>query len=623
MKRWFSTLRTMFQLGVPEVLYVVWYRFSLRVGIRKFFFPVEKNNLGKELFEYPIREEVPYLFDESSLVKESKDLIIGYFPYYSKHNKDIGTPPNWFLNPFNGRVHPKPEDHWTKISDFNADYGDIKNLWEASRFGWAPTLVRTYMVTGDPSYITTCNDYVKDWLINNPLNQGPNWKCGQEAAIRVFNLLTAYHISGSDISTNSVLPDIINTHLKRIHDNIRYAFAQNNNHGTSEAAALFIGGSWLYSVAPEKYPQAKKYADRGGSWLEERVNKLIAKDGGFSQYSVNYHRVLLDTMIFVEFWRQELNKQKFSANYYSKIEMAIDWLFSFVDHDSGNAPNFGANDGTMLLNLHSCDYTDFRPTLQTANVIFKRRSLFKPGPWDEPLYWLGLPIPNLIVHQKNNDRGVFNSGYLKMSGESSWALLRIPVYKFRPSHNDAFHFDLWLNGENILFDSGSYSYNQNKNETPTNLKSVHCHNTVSFNGDEQMPQLSRFLLGQWLHADKISEVTQAEGVSLWEGQYKTTTGYTHQRSIKITNYVWWIEDELRGPFNYATIGFNFYDPNYIQKEKKSLETKNMRISVNSECVIQVKKSHRSIYYQQLEEIFRMEIVVRKPGRYITKIELKI
>jgi hypothetical protein len=622
MKRWLAILRTIYQLGVPEVLFVVWYRFSLRLGIRKFFFPVEKNYLGKELFNSPFRDTTPYLFDQSNLVRESEDLMKGSFQYYSKHNRDLGNPPNWFLNPFNLKEHPTPEDHWTNILDFDSDYGDIKNLWEASRFGWAPTLARASRVTGDHTYITTCNDYVKEWLIENPLNQGPNWKCGQEASIRVFNLLTASHISGSNPSTNSSFPEIINAHLKRIISNIRYALAQNNNHGTSEAAALFIGGIWLNSVSPEKYPQAKKYARRGRFLLEERVSKLIADDGGFSQYSINYHRVLLDTMIFVELWRRKLNKQKFSANYYNKIEMAIDWLFAFTDLASGNTPNFGANDGSMLLNLHGCDYTDFRPTLQTANVIFKGRSLFEPGPWDEPLYWLDLPTPNQIVRQKKDDRSVFKSGYVKMSGDSSWALLRMPVYKFRPSHNDAFHFDLWYRGKNILIDSGTYTYNQDKDEPPFNFKSVHYHNTVSFNGEEQMPQLSRFLMANWLQIDEISEVSMVEETLYWVGQYKTSTGYTHKRSIKNVKNIWWIVDDIDGKFSYATIGFNFIDPDYIQNMVNYLETREMRISVNTGCAIQVKKSHRSLYYQQLEEVFRMEVLVKTPGRYTTKIELK-
>ena len=39
------------------------------------------------------------------------------------------------------------------------------------------------------------------------------------------------------------LPALLAVHLKRIAPTLHYAMAQDNNHGTSEAAALFIGGT--------------------------------------------------------------------------------------------------------------------------------------------------------------------------------------------------------------------------------------------------------------------------------------------------------------------------------------------------------------------------------------------
>ena len=84
-----------------------------------------------------------------------------------------------------------------------------------------------------------------------------------------------------------------------------YAIGQDNNHGTSEAAALFVGGSWL---AVHGDPSAGEIAARGRTMLEERVERLVASDGSFSQYSVNYHRLLLDTLSITEWWRRELEE---------------------------------------------------------------------------------------------------------------------------------------------------------------------------------------------------------------------------------------------------------------------------------------------------------------------------
>ena len=82
---------------------------------------------------------------------------------------------------------------------------------------------------------------------------------------------------------------------------IGYAVGQDNNHGTSEAAALFIGGRWLAALG---HPVGTRWERNGRRWLEERAQRLIERDGSCSQYSVNYHRLMLDTLSVVEIWRR-------------------------------------------------------------------------------------------------------------------------------------------------------------------------------------------------------------------------------------------------------------------------------------------------------------------------------
>ncbi len=60
----------------------------------------------------------------------------------------------------------------------------------------------------------------------------------------------------------------------------------------------------------------------------------------------------------------------FPQTFYQRAKAAIDWLFMLTDTTSGKAPNLGANDGAMLLNTHTCDYRDFRPSIQTASILF-------------------------------------------------------------------------------------------------------------------------------------------------------------------------------------------------------------------------------------------------------------
>jgi hypothetical protein len=614
-------IRTILGLGLLNILYMAWYKLSLRFRIRRIFFPIKHHETG---VEYYLSEKSLCESDEgkhSPTVKEADELLSGKVRLFSANLTDVGNPPIWMKNPLNGQLFPNADDHWTQLPDFDSDFGDIKNIWELSRFAWATTLARAFCETGNPEYIATLNRWVSDWLKKNPLNQGPNWKCGQEASIRVFNLMNASLIMGAFRKPQLSLARIIDSHLERISSNIRYGVAQDNNHGTSEAAALFMGGNWLAAIYPDLFPKANHFADLGRKWLENRVSKLIQSDGAFSQHSMNYHRVLLDTIIYTELWRKVLELDSFSDKFYSRIKSAIEWLEIFTDPLSGDVPNFGANDGALLLNLHSCDYRDFRPTIQTAHVLFNKGKLYPAGGWDEPLRWLHLESASMMVRKDFQRSKNLKSGYVYIRGDSSWAMVRYPHFKFRPAHNDIFHFDLWYKGQNIIFDSGTFSYNQSDQAEKIDLKSVHFHNTVSFNGEEQMPEISRFLLGDWLKPDYVSAINAIDGIQIWSSQYTSRKGFRHQRTISCQGNIWLVEDNLSGKYKAATIGFNIYLNEY-NIEANVIKTSWGVITMPQNRTYRIVESYASRYYQEKAKVLRLEINVNETGRFTTRFDLK-
>ncbi len=682
------------RLGFLNVAYVVWYRFSIKCGIRKLFFPQRRFLPGGPFFHptHPVRD-YPEVW-KSSLRRDAEQICQGAIRYYAHHWKFVGDPPNWFLNPFNGRFWLHPHQHWTTLDDFHAGIGDIKNIWEASRFEWVVTLARAYAVSGAGVYLDTLNRWLSDWVEKNPVNKGPNWKCGQEASIRIFNLLLAAAILKQWQHPSPVLREFVCRHLERIHANIRYAIAQNNNHGTSETAALFIGGHWLSGtcskdlksrdsherelsgngnnvgrVADDKLRRYNHFARQGRKWLENRLEKLVEEDGSFSQHSVTYHRVLLDTLIFAEYWRKKLGADPFSATFYQRATAALDWLIMLADPQTGNAPNLGANDGAMLLHLHACDYRDFRPSIQTAAVLFAGRKQYAAGPWDEPLYWLGLngvvpapeaptsnaPTTGLLpsnppvlsytaaatVSRRNgqppkNDAAtalagadnrlseswqkiskVLPGGYVIMAGRRSWAMLRFPMFRFRPGHNDVFHFDLWLNGKNICPDGGSYSYNPDVPAEGEYFSSVSAHNTASFDEAEQMPRLGRFMLGQWIRAEQVGAIEQAgDGAQHWTGSYRDYRGNRHQRKITWKEDTWIIEDELAGRFEDAKVVYRLIPDDY-QIEGSSVAASWGRIDVAGEDLkMALSEGFESLYYWQKQPL---PVLVLRVGKDVKKI----
>jgi hypothetical protein len=539
MRRLWTKLNTARLLGLTNLLRVMVYRAGLRTGLHPvcgirsapptgpfFVTPISKGEAGAAHFR---QIHAPRLFGWVE------------FPLSD-------TPPDWHLNALTGQRAESSGIDWWRIPDFDPAVGDIKGIWEASRFDWTLTFAQRAMA-GDATAMGHMNQWIADWCKKNPAYQGANWKCGQEASIRVMHLAMTAVILNQVQQPLPGLLNLIEAHLKRIAPTISYAVAQDNNHGTSEAAAMFIGGSWL---ARRGVISGEAWARAGRKWLENRVHRLIGADGSFSQYSLNYHRVLLDTLSMVEVWRRKIEENEFSGDFYERAVAATNWLCAMIDLQSGDGPNLGANDGARLLPLTHTEYGDFRPSTQMASVLFRKQKVYEGiGSWDAPLNWLGVPTVEQIApapRSKLFDDG----GYAVLRNNSAVAIVRYPRFEFRPSHADALHVDLWIDGENHLRDGGSYSYNTAKKWLEY-FPGTASHNTIQSDGRDQMPRLGRFLFGDWLKADDVEPIVEEEsGVSFAAG-YRDAWGTRHRRKVSLGAEALEVQDEISGNFKVAVL----------------------------------------------------------------------
>jgi hypothetical protein len=401
-------------------------------------------------------------FADCSVLTEADELLAGRANYFSVHPLDIGNPPNWFLNPFQKKLHPRPVQHWSRIADFSAEVGDIKVVWEMSRFAWAPILARAWRISGDARYLSALQLWMQDWWRCNPPNTGPNWMCGQETSIRLINALLALRLVGLEKSAEIGLVVFVEAHCRRVDLTTSYAVAQDNNHATSEAAGLFVGGTWLAKrgEGDAKY-RGQRWAEKGRKLLNGRVRRLVLPDGSFSQHSLTYHRMMLDTLSVAEAWRRYMGEAPFAEDFYTRAIAATRWLGAMIDPASGDGPNLGANDGAHPYRLDASAYRDFRPCLQLASLLFVSGAVLKSGPWDESAAWLGVPTEGPVQPWLSDlSSALFpDGGYVVLrNDDGARVLLRAPTARFRPSHADALHVDLWWKGKNILRDGGTYAY---------------------------------------------------------------------------------------------------------------------------------------------------------------------
>lgn len=414
--------------------------------------------------------------------------------------------------------------------------------------------------------------------------------------------------------------NLIEIHIKRIAPTISYAIGQNNNHGTSEAAALFVGGNFLANNGLLRYRRTEKI---GRKWLENRAKKLFSNDGCFSQYSVNYHRLVLDTYCFCENYRQLKNLTEFTPKLYTKIRKATTWLESITDIKTGDAPNIGANDGARLFNFFYFDYRDFRPTVQWANLLFFNKLVYEINFNQSILYnLLGLNTDLKIKStpiQKSLIMGD-NDGFFIYKNDKILVVLRRPIFKFRPSHSDVLHLDLWINNVNYLRDGGSYSYNTNndKIEYYTGTKS---HNTIAFDEKSQMKRISRFLFGSWLSEQSFDFKTRENEIFIKSG-YKDNNGIIHYRSLLIKDYNIQITDFIDGFKKSANLIYRLPEEKWILKTNNSNNC-NLEIDVNSKIIsgaLKLNSEFESRYYLNESNISVLSIKLEKKQSFITNIK---
>jgi hypothetical protein len=626
--------RTVPRLGLQEIAYVAWYRASLKGGIRKKSFPAGAAYPGPFLpSSPPVRAPLHDATAITSLVSKAEQIHSGVFTLFSFHELPLGLCPDWHKNPFSGYSWGKNASiHWTACHEFHSGAGDVKGVWELSRFDWSLVLARAYVQTGDPRHLTLLNTLVESWVQANPVNRGVNWRCGQEASIRMLQLLLSHLIitrfsreaSESDPRLEETPPTalirFVTEHCSRIAPNIRYAVAQNNNHATSEAAALFLGGAWLahHAKDPNAVELARRWRRIGRRWLENRVARLIDPDGSFSQRSVNYHRVMLDTLSLVETVRRMFGERRFSAAMYRKLRSATEWLFELTEPGSGRTPLLGANDGAYLFRLTEGEYRDVRPSVQWASLLFRDRAAYGEGPWNDQLRWFDLEPLKLDSSgaPSRSSRVCADGGYITCARGAHWALLHAPRFRFRPSQCDILHFDLWNGGDNLLRDSGSYSYNC-EDALQARFSGPEGHNTVQFDGDPQMPGISRFLYGEWPKVAMFGDPREGR----FGAEYTDFRGRTHHREVTFSNGVWTIVDTLRGYRRHAVLRWHLLNGAW-ERTPRGVRLGAYEIDVDSDTEAQIELETRmeSQHYLHFTEGPLLTVTVRdRAARIVTRV----
>ncbi|MEG3163599.1 heparinase II/III-family protein [Sphingomonas sp. PB2P19] len=523
--------------------------------------------------------------------------------------------PDFLANPMTGSRWRAAEQPWFHIPDFDPENGDVKMVWELSRFEWAPAFAQAAR-QGQAGMLDRLNDWLDRWEEQNLGYVGPNWKCGQEASLRVLHLALAAVILDPQPSVTVRLLDFIETHLRRVRPTLSYALGQDNNHGTSEAAALFVGGLWLASAGRTI---GRRYAHVGRRWLEERAHRLFLPDGTFSQYSVNYHRLALDTFVIAELSRRRFEQPEFSKGLRDRLCAATDWLHTLVDPLTGDAPNLGHNDGARIAVLTDSLYRDYRPSVARGKALFCDQQAYDDPLVTADLAWLNIE-PGKRPAAPPTSRLFADGGLVVLRQGPAMALLRYPRFHFRPAHDDIMHVDMWLNGRSILPDGGSYSYNAGE-EWIRYFMGSESHNSISFDARGHMPKVSRFLFGAWPQGQIDVALDETDGGVRFACHYRDWHGVQHRRELRLSESRLTVIDQFTGVASKATLRWRLGGGQWTA-DADGMSRDTVRIGVQSSPPTAAERTlegYESLHYGEKSSVQVWELDTSVPGCFETTV----
>lgn len=568
MRRFFLYFQLLRNMGMRYIIFRAQYEIRRRSGMLKKKYPRSWNIKNTPSLEQWRKNAKPFFelsplngeccsFEANPLSERIERMLRGEYCFFSTTWYDLTTGYDWVTNPDTGYRYDISK-HWTEVEDYVKDAGDIKFVWEKSRFAFLYDFIRYEQKTG-----ADCSSFVfsqmVDWIDKNPLNYGPNYKCSQEISLRVLNWIFAlYYYKDSSALKDEIFTRIITSiygQMKHVRANIDFSrISVRNNHAITEALTLYIVGL-LFPF----WKEASEWRSSGKKWFEEEIKYQIAEDGTYLQFSMNYHRVVVQLLTWA-IGLADRNNEQFCKDVYQRAYASVNFLYQCQDDVTGKLPNYGSNDGALFFRLNDNDFRDYRPQLDALHYLLTGENLYDTV-WEDRLWYVPFSkgIRELFPRiQKQYGVVSFKiGGYFLFREKDTLTFIRCGKYKDRPAQADNLHVDIWYKGENVLLDGGTYKYNASSDDIRY-FMGTESHNTVMLGTKDQMLKGARFIWYNWTQALQVSVEENADRF-IFVGSIKCFTyikkNIVHKRQVIKwkKQSLWEIKDEIQHKPNNLSI----------------------------------------------------------------------
>lgn len=392
-------------------------------------------------------------------------------------------------------------DHYKKIY-FNPGYapGDVKFLWEFMKHNFLPALGKAYLLTGNKDYLKSAIEFITTWLTSVEDDKGVSWAGHPHICQRMINWLLFRELAQKSPLFTLQLQTEIESYLDK-----QWVLLEKEYHSPINNHKLL---SLCFVILNRLYYNQEAELD---FWLRElkgSIDLLIYPDGGFAEQSISYHRLCVESLLFVV---QGLKNAGVNVpDWLSQTIVNSLVYFDAITQPNGKPPVFGDNsDEILLVREWPEEFWDLEYLFAWANALGLkvRKAVDVPA----SIYWLvglkdisqlkALPLrPEMAEFQHTGHfilRNTHNSYVFFRAGDFG---LYVPNASNHPhSHCDQLGMVAFLDNTEVLTDPGTYRYNENDYERRL-LKDESFHTTVRVNSKAQAKYLSSFAYGEALNA---------------------------------------------------------------------------------------------------------------------------
>lgn len=361
-------------------------------------------------------------------------------------------------------------------------YEDEEWTFMLNRHRFFTSLVQAYLFTDNKKYIETIEYLIKDWIENNQDKESlykTSWRT-IESGIRIKNWVKSLEIL---LSSNEIDEELLCNILISINDHLIYLNENNKSERIlSNWVILEQQGAFIAQTFFPELKVSQLYKEKTLKTLEEAINLQVVEDGMHWEQSFQYHNEMLKCFLEV-LSLSEKNKIITPKSIKSKTK---DMLYATL---------YTMKPNHCQSNYGDSDEEDLRDLMNFGAIIFDDGTLKRYGNGDIDLNTLLTYGYKGISKLKNledielsiNSKAFEDSGlYFMRTGfneNDSYSMFKCGFLGSGHGHSDTLHLEVTCKGEDVLVDSGRYTYSPDK-PMRIELKRPRNHNTTIVNDSD-------------------------------------------------------------------------------------------------------------------------------------------